>query len=271
MINAVFRPIEEWPGEPDCRVIFLDVDGVLLTEWSYKNPVSQSQHMSRKRAPQSCVNALNRLLAESSAKVVISSTWRMDGLAKMREHLAGWGVMIGERGGEAKIIGCTPRLEQRREIEGRAYYVSAARGTEIQAWLDEAPLAVQAIVILDDEADMEHLTPYLVQTNFSDGLTEAHVDLALGVLARGDVYPEKIAQPLRLKILAGLVVLDGAATWDDLAELVAAMSRDGEERCPRASVLRETIDELIEGRLMWRKPNGMWAITPAGLEVVKDG
>ena len=85
------------------------------------------------------------------------------------------------------------------------------------------------------------------------------------------MVPEtEIAYLLRRKILAALIVLDGEATWDDLAELVAAMTRYDEEPCPRSSVLRETVDELIESRLVWRKPNGMYAITPAGLDMIRN-
>jgi hypothetical protein len=43
---------------------------------------------------------------------------------------------------------------------------------------------VESFVILDDDADMEHLLPRLVQTSMDDGLQDRHVEKAVEILNR---------------------------------------------------------------------------------------
>ena len=58
------------------------------------------------------------------------------------------------------------------------------RGTEIQAWLDAwRGEPVESFVILDDEGDMAHLLPRLVQTGWSTGLLHEHVQVARRLLS----------------------------------------------------------------------------------------
>jgi HAD domain in Swiss Army Knife RNA repair proteins len=55
------------------------------------------------------------------------------------------------------------------------------RGIAIQAWLDERYERfgdVSRFVILDDNADMAHLIPHLVQSTLDVGLTLDHVGAA---------------------------------------------------------------------------------------------
>jgi hypothetical protein len=42
----------------------------------------------------------------------------------------------------------------------------------------------RSIVIIDDSADMVHLTPWLVRTTYLTGLQPEHVDQALKVLSQ---------------------------------------------------------------------------------------
>ena len=70
------------------------------------------------------------------------------------------------------VLDCTPFIPHKR-----------GRGQEIQRWLDAAP-PLAGLVILDDEADMLHLAPWLVQTSFETGLLDAHADAALAMLER---------------------------------------------------------------------------------------
>lgn len=147
------------------KVIFLDIDGVLVNSKSPTLP-----RIENLPAPDPvCVQALNRIVAATEAKIVISSSWRK---GKHREDMectfVHWNV-------PGEIIGITPgRLNQHR-------------GTEIQAWLDfrkELFNDVESFVILDDDTDMLHLTTRLVRTSFSQGLTEKHADLAIEMLSR---------------------------------------------------------------------------------------
>jgi hypothetical protein len=137
-------------------VVFLDIDGVLNNRGCFR-PGNCDPRFGRNPDP-FCVDALNYITETTGAKIVVSSTWRISGLEHMRETMRRWGV-TGE------VMDITPRLETRNGD----IWLSAPRGTEIQAWLadsDNPPF-----VILDDDSDMEHLSDRLVQTNFEQGLT----------------------------------------------------------------------------------------------------
>ena len=71
----------------------------------------------------------------------------------------------------APVLGVTPLIPYKR-----------GRGQEIQAWLDGARAPLDGMVILDDEPDMLHLLPWLVQSSFETGLTDAHVAAAQRIL-----------------------------------------------------------------------------------------
>ncbi len=62
-------PIAPWPTEP-CRLVFLDFDGVLNSE------ASVAQLGTRYKFWPTSIEALNEILAQSGARIVISSTWR---------------------------------------------------------------------------------------------------------------------------------------------------------------------------------------------------
>lgn len=154
------------------KVVFLDVDGVLNSAaylyaaeraWPEGTPFEGNQHLE---LDPPAVARLNRIVRESGAKVVISSSWRFGNTpAEMQE-------ILRRRGFEGEVVGDTPR-------DGHG----AVRGLEIQAWLDGHP-GVESFVILDDDSDMAHLAPRHVRTRFSDGLLDEHVDAALAALAR---------------------------------------------------------------------------------------
>lgn len=139
------------------RVIFLDIDGVLVT----RAEIMVASGM-RATAKASCVAVLNRITDVTGAVIVVSSSWRYGGEQWMREKLIEWGV-------RAEMIGITP---VRWKVD---------RGREIQAWIATAG-PVDAIVILDDDSDMAHLLSRLVKTEMVNGLTEAHAERAITLL-----------------------------------------------------------------------------------------
>ena len=110
------------------------------------------------------VAALNLVTDLTPARIVISSTWRKGRtLMQLREILADQGVtgtMIGKTGNDETGI----------------------RGREIQAFLDEHGLEPDDCVILDDDADMEHLLPRLVRTGWDAGLTPEDARIAVELL-----------------------------------------------------------------------------------------
>lgn len=156
------------------RIIFLDIDGVLI---NLKSLRAGRDEEGLHRPDPECVERLNLLTDTFDAQIVVSSTWRKYGLQKITQILAGWGVA-------GKVIGATPDLSYIRE-SGIA--VAPTRGDEIRAWLDvtsRGKREVGQFVILDDDRDMGDLLPYLVQIDPERGLSDDDVDKARMVIWR---------------------------------------------------------------------------------------
>lgn len=142
------------------RVIFLDVDGVLVNRFALK--LAHDMKM-REIADPRCVKNLNALTARTGAKIVISSCWRIGRTVdELKQLLHKWRV-------EGEVIGKT--------INNWDW----ERGQEIQEWLDRHP-ECESFVIIDDDRDMKHLLSKLVQTRFEPGLTAADVVRAARIL-----------------------------------------------------------------------------------------
>lgn len=154
------------------KVIFLDFDGVL------------NSHEFMARVPQRgicgldplAVQRLNVLIRSTQAKVVVSSTWRLN---RTREALQ---RILDQVGFQGSVLGMTPESIR---IPESSLYQGQRRGFEIQWWLDNADrfgVNVGSYVIIDDDSDMVHLLPRLVKTQFEIGLTEANVEQAIEML-----------------------------------------------------------------------------------------
>lgn len=144
------------------KIIFLDVDGVLNMHIS-----GGLYALNRKR-----VQLLEKLIKETGAFIVLSSTWRKDTKAfkKLSRNL-------GYRG--LKIYDVTPDFSFKKNGE-RAY-----RGHEIQDWLNLHP-EVEQYVIIDDDADMlDSQLRNFVQTDGNIGLTDTLVYRAKYILENG--------------------------------------------------------------------------------------
>lgn len=155
------------------KVLFLDIDGVLATWWSYKNQRPGSRN-GRRRIPfyQDCVKNLNRIIEETGCKIVMSSTWRV---GQLLEHLQ---ALLKSEGVVGELIGDTPIL---------SFDPYARRGKEILTWLNtNQELNIQSIVILDDEvSSIRDVFPgRFVHTSMVGGLQEMHVQEAVQILNR---------------------------------------------------------------------------------------
>ena len=150
------------------RIVFLDIDGVLLTG-RYSFRAGQPGGAKRPADPEA-VSALNQILSQTGAVIVVSSTWRLDyTLAEMTDALRRWGV--------AGLV-----LDQTPEAAG------AVRGEEIRAWLahtaETGRFVIDSYVILVDE-DEDGSSDRLVQTRFEEGLTMDHAQRAIELLTGG--------------------------------------------------------------------------------------
>jgi len=145
-------------GYPLKFLVFLDFDGVLNSK------VSSIRFEDPRIFGLENVTALNHFLAQTGARIVVSSTWRIglsiEDLQEILDRSRIWGEVVGK----------TPRLWKKR-------------GFEIQQWLDENPEWQDAsFVILDDDSDMEHLLPRLVKVNNEVGLTVENAEEAIKML-----------------------------------------------------------------------------------------
>jgi len=155
------------------KILFLDIDGVLNSEALFRRrPPDARLEMNEDKwwaemLDPDAIQRLNRILAETGAKVVVSSTWRFalgpDDLQRI----------LGSRGFVGEIIGATPRRLTKR---------GDRRGDEIAAWLSDAACDVEAFVILDDDSDMGALLPKLIKTTWKAGLQDEHVTAARAMM-----------------------------------------------------------------------------------------
>lgn len=171
------------------RVIFLDIDGVLNSE-AYARTLEEKHRQlgHTSEVPCGCfklfshidrdaVSRLNRLVAETSAKIVVISTWRKKfGVPELQALLVDHGL-VGE------VIATTPDGYRTPELrQGLAPDARIFRGHEIDFWLQQHP-EVDGFVILDDDSDMVMHGNRLVQTDCEEGLLDDHVDLAIRVMS----------------------------------------------------------------------------------------
>lgn len=167
------------------KIIFLDIDGVLATpeylkdgQWAL-NPEKQK--------------LLGKILDQTGAKIVLSSSWRYSTLEKTKEHMESEGFLFND-----KLIGVTIRAYNYLE-KGSKIHLSIPRGVEIKQWIDTHIHSKNGknwerkklgkdftYVILDDDSDMllEHKDNF-IQCDSIEGLTLEQANKAIDVLSCG--------------------------------------------------------------------------------------
>lgn len=142
-------------GVGKIKVVFIDIDGVL-------NVISQGHDEYGAIFHEHFMANFQRLIRETGAKIVVSSSWRKSGFKIMKE-------MWEKRGLEGEVIDVTPSLylqkggciqfwndKLQRHPTERIHGYSIPRGCEIEYWLEnesERFGEVESYVILDDDAD----------------------------------------------------------------------------------------------------------------------
>lgn len=178
------------------KVIFLDIDGVLNSEeWAVRRFEEMSTDAIENSYPygefdKKLVVNLNKIVRETNAKVVISSSWRQ---GRTMEELQ---KILDNKGFIGEVIDMTPCMGAPL---GFGYTVP--RGCEIDWWLEqkgkfqrinwsveeqlkyEQRATVKNYVILDDDSDMLYnQREHFVRTSWKFGLTEDLADLAIKIL-----------------------------------------------------------------------------------------
>ena len=166
------------------KIIFLDFDGVLNSEaWWAREKQCQAEYggvWSHYDLDERAIDRLNTIVHKTGAKVVVSSTWRK--IHPLEELQA----ILRAVGFTGEVIDHTPGAGHlaAKSLNGATVEGHKCRGEEIQSWLDhhseEDP--VESFVILDDDSDMAHLAPKLVQTKYASGLLDFHIPLVEAML-----------------------------------------------------------------------------------------
>lgn len=132
------------------KIIFLDIDGVLNSE-----EYVRSERFKNKGGlidiDSEAVKILDRILDETGAKIVLSSTWRLD------------------KGSRDKV-----RSDVGEFIDVTPVSVNRIRGNEVNLWLKDRD-DVERYAILDDDSDFHDYQP-LFKTTFKLGLTDKIAD-----------------------------------------------------------------------------------------------
>jgi serine/threonine protein phosphatase 1 len=149
------------------KVLFLDINGVLQTGREIDGTLEGYDRYGL-LFNEACVRNLQRILKETGAKIVVSSSWRWMGLDRLRE-LWSYRQLPGE------IVDHT--LFQLYNFQ------LSPRGREIQEWLNRNTVGQYVIVDNRNEFFGEQLD-HFVQTNELKGLTDEVSDRMIEILNR---------------------------------------------------------------------------------------
>jgi len=153
------------------KYLFLDIDGVLNHDKWYESKRLKELSPTFVRWEQECfdpecVQRVNRILKETGAELVISSSWRGD--PELSEIFKSVGLPTNY---------CVTLLVN---VSTWEYYDT--RGEEIERFLKKNPC--ENYVILDDYTDFteEQLKNHFVHCSNKDGLTEEKTNQAIKIL-----------------------------------------------------------------------------------------
>ena len=154
-VPALPEPTASGAAQPALpKVIFLDVDGVLVTSRGLAGEDSTRR---------------------TGARLVLSSTWRDE--AQCPGYLGALRAALAHAGVGGALLGCTPTAGH------------ASRGAEILAWLRDNPHH-RRFAILEDSprhvasfAALPALRARYVQTDAREGLTEELAEAVANILA----------------------------------------------------------------------------------------
>ena len=158
------------------KIIFLDIDGVLNPKWWDSD--KQSDNYGRLFDAKAVAN-LAKIVEETDAEIVISSSWKDMGLVELQN-------MWRDRDLPGKIVDITPdymsdELLLKEDSADMDYLYE--RGSEIQGWLLLHGDDVGRYVIIDDMDDiLPEQQSHFVQTDPEFGITNDDVKKVVHLL-----------------------------------------------------------------------------------------
>lgn len=159
------------------NIIFLDIDGVLNTEWWHLNK-GKNTHQDQYGDtfdPKAVAN-LALIIEKTGAEIVISSSWKFSGLESMQ-------AMWRERKLPGKVIDITPNTvsdEILLKADPEELDKMPLKGYDIEEWLSKNGEQVKNYIILDDE---NNFLPYqwsnLIRTNPEYGISKEDAEITI--------------------------------------------------------------------------------------------
>ncbi len=162
------------------KILFLDIDGVLNTKLWYGKMDNDTPRDKWGYVfdPMSVAN-LKRIVDETGAEIVISSSWKCIGLPELRK-------MWKARKLPGSIIDATPDCMSDMELMDLDLDLidpGMNRGYEIREWLARHGKQVSSYVIIDDQYGMlPEQQAHVIITNSAIGITDADANMAIEIL-----------------------------------------------------------------------------------------
>jgi diphthamide synthase subunit DPH2 len=125
-------------------IIFLDIDGVLCTQNQWKPDVIAEDGYSEFNVK--CVQNLNRLIEQTKAKVILTTSRRIN------KTLEEFRAIMERRGFRGVIVG---KINQRTTLN------SSFRSDEIVEWLETNGLPDKYLILDDDTRLVQMGQPYV--------------------------------------------------------------------------------------------------------------
>lgn len=162
------------------KVIFLDIDGVLNTgRWYTQMDRNTPKDKYGYAFDPNAVANLKRIIDETGADIVISSSWKSFGFSELED-------MWQDRGLPGKLIGITPNSvsdEMLLNADLDHMELFSIRGMEVKEWLSKNGKNVSHYVIIDD---MDNFLPeqqtHFVWTDPDVGITKEDAEQAIMIL-----------------------------------------------------------------------------------------
>lgn len=169
------------------KYLFLDIDGVLNhDEWFESDGYKRDpQEWKVSMFDPACVERVNRILSETGAKLVVSSSWRS--MSDLKDIFKGVGLPT-----EFDVTPYADMIYSKSEYheDSEVFW----RGSEIKYYLERHPHS--SYVILDDDCDMlDEQLPHFINTcgdriyrrelylkNQGSGLTDKCMNEAIKIL-----------------------------------------------------------------------------------------
>lgn len=165
------------------KYLFLDIDGVLNTGMYQDVLIDSGQQIADDDGAlfdPIAIENLRNIIELTSAKIVLTSTWRMDGIEAMRD-------MWKRRRMPGYVYGITPHSITRfADVDTKnewSKHAIGSRGMEVNEWLVRNTKGSNAYAILDDENDfLLYQAKHIVLTDSHNGLTKETANRVIEIL-----------------------------------------------------------------------------------------